>query len=200
MFLAGLHSPAARSGAAAGIKHGLVQLTEKMPLSVLIYRVRCRGPQQGTRTCPPLPALPVPALRAPRLVSGTARPRPAASQDSESQRCRESPRSRRGLGKRQEQRSVPRLPEKPPSCLRSPSPAARSALSPLLAAAQAPRWHRPQALRSFGSTASPRSCRWLQPPGSASRCPRGHGGASVCGRPPCAAVALELWICSLAAS
>lgn len=136
MFLAGLHSPAARSGAAAGIKHGLVQLTEKMPLSVLIYRVRCRGPQQGTRTCPPLPALPVPALRAPRLVSGTARPRPAASRDSESQRCRESPRSRRGLGKRQEQRSVPRLPEKPLSCLRSPSPAARSALSPLLAAAQ----------------------------------------------------------------
>lgn len=137
MFLAGLHSPAARSGAAAGIKHGLVQLTMRKCLFLCSFTASGVGVRSRGRARVPLSQRsPVPALRAPRLVSGTARPRPAASQDSESQRCRESPRSRRGLGKRQEQRSVPRLPEKPLSCLRSPSPAARSALSPLLAAAQ----------------------------------------------------------------
>lgn len=40
-------------------------------------------------------------------------------------------------------------------------------------------------------------------PSQSSRCllnPIGSSGASVCGRPPCVAAALELWVCSLAAS
>lgn len=77
-----------------------------------------------------------------------------------------------GLGKPQEQRWVPGLPPKPLS-VTAASTQPRCAPCPLLG--QAPRWHRPQALRSSCSPANRRSCRWCpagypdpspQPPGT----------------------------------
>lgn len=141
MFLAGLHGPAAQQrrdkarACSADGENASFCAHSPRPVS---------GSAAGDEHVSPVPAPPCPG------TARTAIPRGAASPQASPQGRRSARGSARSPGS-----------QKIPSCPRSLKPAARSALSPLLA----PRWHRPQSPEELSQLSIPRSCQRPAPPG-----------------------------------
>ena len=184
-----------------------------------IYHVRCQGPQQGKSTCSHLKGLCLTQCHtAPELPEGLLRASPACNTSRvRASHAADRPRARtpspkgavppQGQGEdwgRARSNTLSHSSEKNPSLVSTAAcnPATRSAVPCLLAAAPAPRWHGPP---PSGSPCSRHSL----PPGPGAgvlggaaapsafgpTLPRvtavpGSDDASVCGRPPCAAVTL----------
>lgn len=182
------HSPARDKA----IKHGLVWLAEKMPLSVPIYRIRCRGPQRGKSTCVHRQGLSWTGSHAApeRLVRAS----PACNTSRVRASCPDRPRTPSPKGA-----VTGRTGEEPGAVLGPTAPRKIPLLSLQLRAIQQRALPCPvcwqQHKHRGGTVHLPRQ---MQPSPQVlvpmsplrSRCPSSRGGASVCGRPPCAAVTL----------